>query len=644
MEEFLRHRKISEDIIIRMKEDGIDVTVISMMDVEQLQKYLPRYGDCLATIAYAKQQRTLEDTASSCSDRKRSLRDRLLEKLRATGNRKEHFRRAVPQAGNINAKKILRKVEIGWLNTYGISGQKQVRSTYGGGTRAVQVHIDATVSDILSTGKELFFPSGISKKGKVDDFDFYLADQTGEKLSDQLTLNDIYESTKLKTLGLYVVTTAHTRYLNGYNSKERNNTEPDISAQLIHPNQSDLGNIIVSTTELQIPYSIQAEHIMGLEESKTSFNNTYHGDCFEKNSIHYFGSNDNLPSISPNHDFLMTAGHSQEQFQPAIDLLQALDDISVKTILLHRSNLQEEMLQYFKASDILNTLKFKFVNECGHDADGVSRDAYAAFWESFFLRNADGEVYRIPEAVGRILIKGYKEHKYYPISLAPAFFIAVVHGENSVTPQLLKDSFLLYISQSEKDVIEAVERGTQYDQNELLFLLDRFQCHKIPEQSEMASIIVQIAHKVLIQESKYALDAISGVGEGVWQIDFPDTESILTLYGRLDPAIPKVIELLCASPRTKEENASIGFLHRFIRGRNKLQLRKLLRFSTGSDVICVDKIDIQFIVCHGKGRLPSIHTCGPMLELPSTYANYPDFRSEWESMLDSKECMEMNIV
>ncbi|KAL3871862.1 hypothetical protein ACJMK2_039834 [Sinanodonta woodiana] len=523
-----------------MKEDGIDVTVISMMDVEQLQKYLPRYGDCLATIAYAKQQRTLEDTASSCSNRKKSLRDRLLEKLRATGNRKEHFRRAVPQAGNRNAKKILRK--------------KQVRSTYGGVTRAVQVHIDATVSDILSTGKELFFPSGISKKGKVDDFDFYLADQTGEKLSDQLILKDIYESTKLKTLRLYVVTTAHTRYLNGNNSKERNNTEPDISAQLIHPNQSDLvqkspqvqaeDNIraisSVSTTELQIPYSNQAEH-MGLEESKTYFNNTCHGDCFEKNSIHYFGSNDNLHSISPNHDvcdstldsheLLMTAGHSQEHFQPATDLSQALDDIV----------------------------------------------------------NADGEVYRIPvlsqdygqeewEAVGRILIKGYKEHKYYPISLAPAFFIAVVHGDNSVTPQLLKDSFLLYISQSEKDVIEAVERGTQYDQDELVFLLDRFQCHKIPEQSEMASIIVQIAHQVLIQESKYALDAVSGVGEGVWQIDFPDTESILTLYGRLDPTIPKVIELLCTSPRTREENASIGFLHQFIRGRNKLQLRKYSGF------------------------------------------------------------------
>ncbi|KAL3861861.1 hypothetical protein ACJMK2_007875 [Sinanodonta woodiana] len=110
------------------------------MDVEQLHKYLPRYGVCLATIAEAKQQRAHEDTASSCSDRKRSLRDRLLDKLRATWNTKEHFRRAAHQDGRTNVKEIIRKVEICCLNTSGISGQKQVRSTYGCGTMA-----DATV-------------------------------------------------------------------------------------------------------------------------------------------------------------------------------------------------------------------------------------------------------------------------------------------------------------------------------------------------------------------------------------------------------------------------------------------------------------------------------------------------------------------
>ena len=118
----------------------------------------------------------------------------------------------------------------------------------------------------------------------------------------------------------------------------------------------------------------------------------------------------------------------------------------------------------------------------------------------------------------------------------------------------------------------------------------------------------------------------------------------MTLYESLKPDIPKVLGLLKASPSTKEESASFGFLQRFVRGRNTKQLVQLLRLLTGSDVVCVDKIDVTFVVRFGKGRVPSIHTCGPTLELPSTYVNFPDFRTEWESIMDSKYSMEMSIA
>ncbi|KAL3866773.1 hypothetical protein ACJMK2_044046 [Sinanodonta woodiana] len=93
-----------------MKEDGVyltnqclinkshNINIFALVDnnityfyVEQLQKYLSRYGDCLETIANAKQQRALEDTASFCSDRKIYLKDRLLDKLQATRNKKGAF-------------------------------------------------------------------------------------------------------------------------------------------------------------------------------------------------------------------------------------------------------------------------------------------------------------------------------------------------------------------------------------------------------------------------------------------------------------------------------------------------------------------------------------------------------------------------
>ena len=76
------------------------------MTAEQMSKYLPRYGDCLAAIAFSKQQLTINESETS-KDRKTTLRDRLIAKLQGQGKKKvvEHVRRSVPQEGNKNAKK-----------------------------------------------------------------------------------------------------------------------------------------------------------------------------------------------------------------------------------------------------------------------------------------------------------------------------------------------------------------------------------------------------------------------------------------------------------------------------------------------------------------------------------------------------------
>ncbi len=81
-----------------------------------------------------------------------------------------------------------------------------------------------------------------------------------------------------------------------------------------------------------------------------------------------------------------------------------------------------------------------------------------------------------------------------------------------------------------------------------------------------------------------------------------------------------------------------------LRGCNNEQISYFLRFLTAADVICVQQINVEFVKRHGKGRRPSAHTCGPVLELPSTYVNYPDFRAEWESILSDKDCMLMDMA
>ena len=339
-----------------------------------------------------------------------------------------------------------------------------------------------------------------------------------------------------------------------------------------------------------------------------------------------------------------------------IPQVHVVDAENVANVCINRTRIQEDMVTTFKNYGIIDfSLRFKFKNELGQDADGVSHDAYSGFWNSFFNSNADGERSRIPIltpeygfeewcAVGRILAKGFLDHKYFPTLLSPAYALAITFGEEAVTPEILKDSFLKYLSEMEADVVESAIKNEQYDEDTLIDILDRAQCHTLPSEFEMVQAILQVAHKTIIQESKYALDAISDIAQVRLIQHIPTVKDLLVLYEALKPTQAKVVKLLHCNPASKEESLAFSYLTHFIRGQNDNELKKLLRLLTGADVICVDQIEVNFVIRHGTSRIPTAHTCGPLLELPSNYLHFPDFRAEWENILQNVESMTMNVA
>lgn len=114
---------------------------------------------------------------------------------------------------------------------------------------------------------------------------------------------------------------------------------------------------------------------------------------------------------------------------------------------------------------------------------------------------------------------------------------------------------------------------------------------------------------------------------------FPSVLDMQKMYYDLKPTTQKV--LITASLATPAENQSLQFLHQYIREMNETGLQKILRFVTGSDVICVEEIEVIFTPLEGLARRPIAHTCGPTLKLPSTYNSYPELRAEMETILSS---------
>lgn len=174
--------------------------------------------------------------------------------------------------------------------------------------------------------------------------------------------------------------------------------------------------------------------------------------------------------------------------------------------------------------------------------------------------------------------------------------------------------------------------------------MDRLDVTALPTQQNLKGILLKVAHKQLIQKPRYASEKMSLIAGSSLKEAFVSPQNVLHMYEDKKPTTKKLLKLLDVSPSTQAENQSFRFLQQYIRGLDDAGLRRMLRFVTGSDVICVNKIEIMFTAVDGLARRPVAHTCGPVLELPWTYASYPELRTEFDSILIAKSSYEFSIA
>lgn len=335
---------------------------------------------------------------------------------------------------------------------------------------------------------------------------------------------------------------------------------------------------------------------------------------------------------------------------------------TVRVINVHRANIRNDMLDIFSDPSILDervVLDVRFINSNGEEevgrGSGLERDLFSSFWKDIYVSLMSGENERVPgirhdyqrpqwETIGRILLKGYVSCNYFPLNLSKTFFIYCLFGEQEISNEMLMCSFQNYISESEKDLIERA-LGGQVDLSEsdefVEFLAD-FDCKKVVKSNNLNQVLTELAHKEIIQKPQYVVNCWENVIPHFVEY-FPNRDAIELLYDRLVPTVSRVIACLQAEERNEAERDAMKHLKRFVRGLDKVKLGKFLQFVTGSNVMITNMIYIVFTRLEGLERRPIAHTCTYTLELPTTYQCYPEFREEFNSILEANS-WEMNIV
>ena len=595
--------------------------LVHLMTDDELNRYIPSHVDRLRI----RQQLKKEEPERKNRTKLLTVLHKKLEKARK-GRKKElssseeeeeeeeSMRR---QYGNKNAVKGTRYVEIGWIHKVH-QRAKQVRSKSGGGTRKVVMRKDATRKELIDQAKLLFFPNGLSPKGRISNFSCDLWDFSERKVCNDVTLQMMYDETKMPLLRFYLAT--WDKPAEGSNGPPENPPNEDCTTA---------GEVTAPQTKTTTPTRDILSEALQISGAAADF------DIYE------------LPDLGPQvTDNIHMAPGITEEYANELNDLSKNERKEVK-VTIHRGHVLKEMITCFKTIEPKkDSIVFEMIMpngrvEIADDRGGVTRDSLTEFWHEFYEECTLGTTEKVPFlrhdfgeeewcAVAKIIVFGWVDQSYIPLQMALPFMQQCIFG--CYTADLL-EAFHQVIPQQESRCLRmALSDFSNVDMDELTDILDGHEVRQLPNARNIARLVHEIAHKELIQAPMYVADC--------WHCTLRDigiTENELaSLYSEMKPTARAVCKALCfPDGMTPEETTVSNHLKRFIRELSEDCLRKFIRFCTGADLLITKKISVAFVSISGLARRPVSHTCTSLLELPRSYDSFPQFRTEFMGILES---------
>ncbi|XP_028291708.1 uncharacterized protein LOC114463690 [Gouania willdenowi] len=659
LREFLMERKL-EDVIQKLEDENIDETVIPLMTDSDLAKYIPKVGDRVSTVAFCRQAALSQKSPS----RKESILSKLRQRLSGADGMPPK-KKLSQWAGNTNAKRKLRRIEVGWMDFDEEEERyKQVRAVSGGGTRHLSIDKDETVANIKGIAENLFFPEGQSKKNKsLSHYSTHIeSSQIHVEVSN--TVDELYSQSKVRMLRLYLCTKKTTRQqpsrveagdheisqpsVVDLTDNEQSQAIEDLFRNSESPNHYGINDGASTSDNLELNDTLPWDGLLTLDESKDS-----DAIIIISGDVSYVTVDEpNLETPFPEKED--DAPHQTVDLSPVLAgeagvPAQALPEpLSCPvTLIIRRGHCLTDLISAFKDPKIIASevnIKMHLPNgelEQG-EGNGVLRDCLTEFWMDFYDSCTLGVEVKVPfirhdfqceewQAVARVFVVGWKQAGYFPVKLAIPFLEEVLYGS---TTSSFKDSFLLYVSQEERSVLlKALEDFNSVDTDELLDILDAHECKQVPTKDTLLPVLAQIGHKVIVQAPMYVIKCWRPVVGSVAGL-LPQ-EGLHHFITQKKPTAKTVKGLLnFPEEMTAAQSTVSRYLKRYIGEIDCNHLQLFLRFCTGSDLLD-NVILIEFIETTDFLRRPQSHTCGCVLKLPIGYNSYPDFRSEFNNILTS---------
>ena len=334
-----------------------------------------------------------------------------------------------------------------------------------------------------------------------------------------------------------------------------------------------------------------------------------------------------------------------------------LQPIGMKPHKICRQSLFDDVICLYQTgiNDIETQFPFriKFIGEKAIDAGGVARDMFSGFFEECYLKYFDGgslltpvihphvDITKLP-TIGAIISHSYIVSGFMPVRIAFPCLLAVLFGPATTVPEgILLEVFVDSLTVHEAEIFKtAINMGGETFpstiQSNLVAILSRYGCRQMPYPNTLKCIIVDASRYEFLMKPAGPLSMMhSGLPKSHTQFwSQQSIKDIHNVYTALTVTSLRVLEMIedpdCANPN---EERVLSYLKQLVANMNKDELRAFVRFVTGASMCVASSIRVTFNALDGFARRPISHCCDCTLELSVTYATYPEFVTEFRSIL-----------
>jgi len=323
-------------------------------------------------------------------------------------------------------------------------------------------------------------------------------------------------------------------------------------------------------------------------------------------------------------------------------------------------------MDLFSDEDFLQEypLHIKLEGEKAIDSGGVSRDMLSAYWQDAYKHFFDGSTLLIPTVhpntdvsvlpkLGVILSHGYLVCGFMPTRITfPSVACILLDTSITIPTKILVEALAESLSVHEAVTLKQAltMSSTSFsnaEKNTLITIFSRYGCRTCPTPENIQSLTENMA-RVEFQIKPMA--AYSMIASGIpsderlfWKSY--SLEELYSLYMAINATPDKVLAILEEPFLQNEAQARVfGYLQQFIGNMKSDELRRFLRFTTGSSALMAKQISITFNSTTGAARRPIAHTCGCVLDLPSTFFSYLDFEADFTAILNEDYSWEMHAI